>query len=259
MAGISDPNATSSAVATTRRDQVFAQAQTQVVDFAFNAAVADVFPDMLRRSIPGYETIISQLGVLARQYVPDGSRVYDLGCSLGAATLAMASQLRQREVRYVCVDNSAAMTERCALRLGRHLAADDFELICADITALKFQPASMAVLNFTLQFIAPEQRAALLQRIYQALQPGGALVLSEKIRFADAAQQQQIDELYLEFKRANGYSELEISQKRTALEKVMLPDTLETHLTRLKAAGFAQPVLWFQSFSFVSVLAVKIL
>ncbi len=239
------------------RDQVFAQPQAQVVDFAFNAAVADVFPDMLRRSIPGYETIISQLGVLARQYVVDGSRVYDLGCSLGAATLAMASQLRQRDVQYVCVDNSAAMTERCAQRLGRHLSTNDFELVCADVCELTMQPASMAVLNFTLQFIAPEQRQALLKKIYQSLLPGGVLVLSEKIRFADEAQQQQIDDLYMEFKRANGYSEMEISQKRTALEKVMVPDTLDVHFKRLQAAGFGQPVLWFQSFSFVSVLAVK--
>lgn len=239
------------------RDQVFAQEQTQLVDFAFNAAVADVFPDMLRRSIPGYETIISQLGVLARQYAVDGSRVYDLGCSLGAATLAMASQLRQRDMHYVCVDNSEAMTQRCEQRLNRHLATDDFELICTDICELDLQPASMVVLNFTLQFIPPEQRQALLEKIYQALLPGGALVLSEKIRFADDVQQQQIDELYMEFKRANGYSELEISQKRTALEKVMVPDTLETHFERLQAVGFGQSVLWFQSFSFVSVLALK--
>lgn len=239
------------------RDQVFAQQQTQVVDFAFNAAVADVFPDMLRRSIPGYEMIISQLGVLARQYALAGSRVYDLGCSLGAATLAMASQLRQRDIHYVCVDNSEAMTQRCEQRLHRHLAADDFELICADICELELQPASMIVLNFTLQFIPPAQRQGLLEKLYQALLPGGALVLSEKVCFADATQQRQIDDLYMEFKRANGYSELEISQKRTALENVMVPDTPEAHFERIQAAGFRQPVVWFQSLSFISMLAVK--
>ena len=238
------------------RDELFANPQ-QVVDFAFNAAVADVFPDMLRRSVPGYETLISQLGVLARQYVQANTRVYDLGCSLGAATLAMASQVQLPEVRFIGVDNSEAMISRCQQRLARHLPAERFELHCADICELSMRPASMMVLNFTLQFVAPAARQALLEKIYQALLPGGALVLSEKIRFADEAQQTLINDLYLEFKRANGYSEMEISQKRSALEKVMIPDTVETHLERLRQAGFSQVSLWFQSFSFVSILALK--
>ncbi|MEZ5534149.1 MAG: carboxy-S-adenosyl-L-methionine synthase CmoA [Thiolinea sp.] len=238
------------------RDQLFAHPQ-QVVDFAFNAAVADVFPDMLRRSVPGYETLISQLGVLARQYVQADSRVYDLGCSLGAATLAMASQVQLPGVCFTGVDNSEAMISRCQQRLARHLAAERFELHCADICELVMQPSSLMVLNFTLQFVAPAARQALLDKIYQALLPGGALVLSEKIRFADEAQQILINDLYLEFKRANGYSEMEISQKRSALENVMIPDTLEVHKARLQQAGFSQVSLWFQSFSFVSILALK--
>ncbi|HPE61155.1 MAG TPA: carboxy-S-adenosyl-L-methionine synthase CmoA [Thiolinea sp.] len=237
-------------------DALFAHPQP-VVDFAFNAAVADVFPDMVRRSIPGYETIISQLGVLARRYVRPQTRVYDLGCSLGAATLAMASQVREPGVRWVGVDSSAAMVDRCAQRFARHLAPDSFVLECADLGRLTLEPASMMVLNFTLQFIPLPERQVLLNRIYAALLPGGALVLSEKTCFADAGQQALINELYLEFKRANGYSELEISQKRSALEKVMIPETLETHRTRLQQAGFSTVVCWFQSFSFMSLLALK--
>lgn len=238
------------------RDEIFANPQ-QVVDFAFNAAVADVFPDMLRRSVPGYETLISQLGVLARQYVQPDSRVYDLGCSLGAATLSMASQTPVPGVCFVGVDNSDAMISRCEQRLARHLPTERFELHCDDICTISLQPASMAVLNFTLQFIEPAARQPLLDKLYQALLPGGVLVLSEKTKAADEQEQTLINDLYLEFKRANGYSEMEISQKRSALEKVMIPDTVETHTERLKQAGFSQVSLWFRSFSFVSMLAVK--
>lgn len=238
------------------RDELFANSQ-QVVDFAFNAAVADVFPDMLRRSVPGYETLISQLGVLARQYIQPGSHVYDLGCSLGAATLAMAAQVQRSDVHFIGVDNSAAMISRCEQRLARHLSAERFELQCADICRLQMQPASLMVLNFTLQFVAPAARQVLLSNIYQSLLPGGALILSEKIKFADDQEQALLNELYLEFKRANGYSEMEISQKRSALEKVMIPDTIEMHRERLQLAGFTQVALWFQSFSFVSILALK--
>ncbi len=239
------------------RDQIFANPQQQVVDFAFTAAVADVFPDMVRRSVPGYETVISQLGVLARRYAQADSLIYDLGCSLGAATLAMALQVRQPNVRYVCVDNSEAMVQRCQQRLQRQLSPGSFEVVCADICQQPMQQASVIVLNFTLQFIPPAERQALLQRCHEALLPGGVLILSEKIQYADPAEQALQTELYMEFKRANGYSELEISQKRTALENVLIPDTLATHQARLQQAGFSPIQVWFQNFVFVSVLAVK--
>lgn len=238
------------------RDQIFAKPQ-QVVDFAFTAAVADVFPDMVRRSVPGYETVISQLGVLARRYAQANTAIYDLGCSLGASTLAMALQVREPQIQYICVDNSEAMIQRCEQRLQRQLPAGSFQTICADICQVPMQSASVIVLNFTLQFIEPAQRQALMQRIYEALLPGGVLILSEKIKFADTQQQALMTELYMEFKRANGYSELEISQKRSALENVLLPDTIETHQERLKLAGFAESLVWFQNFVFASLLAVK--
>ena len=238
------------------RDQIFAQPQ-QVVDFAFTAAVADVFPDMVRRSVPGYETVISQLGVLARRYAQADSHIYDLGCSLGASTLAMALQVREPGVQYICVDNSEAMIQRCEQRLQRQLAVGSFQTLCADICQLPMQSASIIVLNFTLQFIEPAARQALMQRIYDALLPGGVLILSEKVKFANAEQQALMTELYLEFKRANGYSELEISQKRSALDNVLLPDTVETHQERLKLAGFSESLVWFQNFVFASILAVK--
>ncbi|MBO0611657.1 MAG: carboxy-S-adenosyl-L-methionine synthase CmoA [Pseudomonadota bacterium] len=240
-----------------QRDAIYALPQEQVVDFAFNEAVADVFPDMIRRSVPGYETIIGLLGVIARRYAQPHSRIYDLGCSLGASTLSMAAQMRADDVRFVCVDNSTAMTRRCEQILQRHLPAGQFEVQCADIEAIPLENASVVVLNFTLQFLKPADRLAMLHKIHAGLLPGGVLILSEKLQFADAAEQTLINDLHLEFKRANGYSELEISQKRSALENVMIPDTFEQHQARLQVAGFAQVVNWFQGFNFASLLAVK--
>ena len=240
-----------------QRDTVYALPQGQLVDFAFTDAVADVFPDMIRRSVPGYEAIISLLGVIARRYVQADSRVYDLGCSLGAATLSMASQVRQTGAHFVCVDNSSAMTSRCQQILQRHLPAEQFSLICDDIQSVKLENASVVVLNFTLQFLKPAERLAMLRSIYEGLRPGGVLVLSEKLVAADAGEQDLLNELHLAFKRANGYSELEISQKRSALENVLIPDTLEQHKARLQEAGFTQVVQWFQGFNFASLLAVK--
>lgn len=241
---------------TAPRDQLFAQPQ-QVVDFAFTAAVADVFPDMVRRSVPGYETVISQLGVLARRYAQADSAIYDLGCSLGAAMLAMALQVRTPNVHYIGIDNSAAMVQRCQQQLSRHLDPASFSLICDDITQIDFQPASVIVLNLTLQFVPLAEREALLKRLYAALLPGGILILTEKLAYTDTAQQTFMTDLYMEFKRANGYSELEISQKRTALENVLIPESLDTHQQRLAAVGFSASYVWFQNLLFASLVAVK--
>lgn len=240
-----------------QRDTVYALAQSQVVDFAFNESVADVFPDMIRRSVPGYETVIGLLGVIARRYVQANSRVYDLGCSLGAATLAMAAQVREPGIHFVCVDNSSAMTSRCGQILQRHLPTGRFSIQCADIQAVALEDASMVVLNFTLQFLKPAERFAMLKKIHEGLRPGGVLVLSEKLVFADPAEQALLTDLHLEFKRANGYSELEISQKRSALDNVLIPDTTEQHRDRLIGIGFPQVTAWFQGFNFASFLAVK--
>ena len=241
-------------------DRLFAQPLTQVPEFAFNEAVVKVFPDMIKRSVPGYPTIVENLGVLAAQFAQPQTLLYDLGSSLGAVTQALRRHVRSDGCRVIAVDNSAAMVERCR----QYLNAQDsmfqellpVEVIEGDILALEFQPASVIALNFTLQFIAPQQRLALLGRIRQALVPGGALILSEKLRFDDEQEHALLTDLHIAFKRANGYSDLEIAQKRSAIENVMKPDSLDDHRERLLAAGFSKVVPWFQCLNFASLIAL---
>lgn len=239
-----------------KSDRLFARPQ-QVVDFAFDDAVADVFPDMIRRSVPGYDALIAYLGVLAQQYAQPHSHVYDLGSSLGAATLAMHRQTRTHQLKHICIDNSEAMVKRSQSSLKRHMPDADLQIICADIETAEFYDASIVVINFTLQFLAPDTRLALLKKVYDGLLPGGVLVLSEKINFDDPLESRLQTDLHHTFKSANGYSELEISQKRSAIENVLIPDTLAVHRARLKEAGFNNAYQWFQSFNFVSLLAQK--
>ena len=228
-----------------------------IVDFAFDETVAKVFPDMIRRSVPGYETIIALTGLLAEQYVQPNSQCYDLGCSLGAATLAMRSRIQHPDCRIIAVDNAEAMTRRCQQHVCEAGEGIAVEVICADIQDVVIRNASVVVLNFTLQFIQPAARLGLLQDIYKGMHPGGVLLLSEKIVFANAAEQQRMEALHVAFKKANGYSDLEISQKRSALENVLIPDTLEQHQERLHSAGFNSVDVWFRCMNFVSLLAIK--
>ncbi|NJD90845.1 MAG: carboxy-S-adenosyl-L-methionine synthase CmoA [Geobacter sp.] len=241
-----------------KTDAIYAAPLQQMIDFKFDERVVAVFPDMIQRSVPGYGMIIANIGILAGRYAQTGSHCYDLGCSLGAAPLAMRQRISQPECDIIAVDNSPAMIER-----GRQLLALDtlptvpVTMICADLQEVAIDNASVVVLNFTLQFIPPPERLALIRRIHAGLRPGGILILSEKIAFSEPGQQQFFEELHHDFKRANGYSDLEISQKRSALERVMIPETLAVHHQRLAEAGFASSELWFQCFNFASLVALK--
>lgn len=239
------------------RDNIYATPQPMIVDFAFDEKVAGVFPDMIRRSVPGYETVITLLGLLAERYARPDSRVYDFGSSLGAATLSMRQRIAHDSCQIVAVDNSTAMTERCRQILSQDNSPVGVDVICADIRDIQVEQASLVVLNFTLQFIPQAERQALLDHIFAGLLPGGALVLSEKLAFDNENEQQFQADMHLAFKKANGYSELEISQKRTALENVLIPDSFGTHRKRLQQAGFKNVYQWFQCFNFSSLLAVK--
>lgn len=243
-------------------DTLYSKKLTDISHFSFNDDVVSVFPDMIKRSVPGYNTILGMISDLASRYVQADSNCYDLGCSLGAASLAMRNGINSSGCHIIGIDNSKAMISRCQSIINtsadqNSLSATPVSLHCNNIEDAVIENASMVVLNFTLQFIPLEQRLALLQRIYDGLLPNGILLLSEKVVFDDKPHQQLMTELYHNFKRSNGYSDLEIAQKRTALEEVLRPETLESHKERLKTIGFNSADTWFQCMTFASLLAIK--
>ena len=240
-----------------RRDTLFAHGEA-IGPFQFDRAVAAVFPDMIQRSVPGYQTILTGTGELAARFYQPGSNLYDLGCSLGAVSLTLRRALPPDcNCRIIAVDNSEAMLERAREHIQAYRSSLPVELRHEDILDTPIENASVVVMNFTLQFIPPDRRLPLLQRIHDGLRPGGVLILAEKVHFTDPVLQQHVEHLHLQFKRANGYSELEISQKRAALENVLITDTLDTHLSRLRAVGFSHAGPWFQAYNFAALLAVK--
>jgi len=229
--------------------------------FRFNESVAKVFPDMLRRSIPGYAASIEGIGALAARYVRAGTNCYDLGCSLGAATLAMRQGVDEPTCRIVAVDTAPAMIERC-----REVVAEDdrhhgretqVDLVEGDIREIEIVNASMVVLNYTLQFLDPADRDTMIQRISDGMNAGGILVLSEKVINDDEQMEELLVDLHHEHKRRNNYSSLEIARKRAALENVLVPETVAAHRARLDKAGFTHTTVWLRCFNFVSILAIR--
>ncbi len=239
-------------------DKLYSKAIDKLVDFNFDEKVANVFPDMINRSVPGYASIVAMTGILSAEFYQPSSRCYDLGCSLGASALSISQSIEDDSKQIIAVDNSPAMLKKAQQLLEKSdNQSHAIELICDNILNINITNASIVVMNFTLQFIAPEKRSILLKNIYQGMKKGGILILSEKLSFDDKDQQELLIDLHHFFKKANGYSQLEISQKRQTLENVLIPETLDQHKERLAQAGFRQMEQWFQCFNFVSLLAIK--
>ncbi|MEM7207287.1 MAG: carboxy-S-adenosyl-L-methionine synthase CmoA [Pseudomonadota bacterium] len=238
-------------------DQLYSSTRKKIGDFTFDEDVARVFPDMIQRSVPGYRSIISSIGMLASKVVTPNSSVYDLGCSLGASTFSVLDSVQHTHYKIVAVDNAPAMIKELENKLRSRNSESEVELRCEDISQTNIEHASLVILNFTLQFVPLEARPKLIQGIYAGLRPRGVLVISEKIAFPNEKMQDMQTRLHHEFKKANGYSDLEISQKRTALENVLIPETLADHQERFSEAGFSASDVWFQCFNFASMLAIK--
>ncbi|MFT7052850.1 MAG: tRNA (cmo5U34)-methyltransferase [Psychromonas sp.] len=240
-----------------KTDNIYSKQRAQIDGFSFDEQVVQVFPDMIKRSVPGYEKIISSIAMITERCAVENSNLYDLGCSLGAATLSMRRGLNKQGCKIIAVDNSQQMVERCEQYIHAYKSDTPVKVLCDDICNIHIENASVVILNFTLQFLTPEKRLSLLTNIYNGLLPGGVLVLSEKFVFEDALNHQLLIDLHLDFKRGQGYSELEISQKRASLDNVLIADTVEQHYARLQQAGFKHNNLWYQYFNFGSIISIK--
>jgi tRNA (cmo5U34)-methyltransferase len=239
------------------RDRLYKEPRDPIAPFQFDAAVVNVFDDMLRRSIPLYEETIRRQAQLIERYYQDGTRIYDLGCSNGNLGMETSRAMGGRPFDMVALDSSAPMMAAYRERLTEAQQSGRIDLQCGDIRETDIERASVVALNFTLQFVPPQHRDAMIARIYDGLVPKGLFLFCEKLDHTDAAVATLQQSMYYGFKKENGYSDLEISQKREALEAILVPETLEIHLERIKWAGFRTVDVWLKWFNFAAVIAFK--
>lgn len=238
-------------------DNIFKRKRA-IEPFSFNDEVADVFDDMVERSVPFYNEIHRIiLDVLGKSFMP-GDRIYDLGCSTGTTIKILHDFIKnkfpEKYFEIVGVDNSPAMLKNCEKKLSN---ISNYSLKCNDLEKIELAPNGLTIMNYTLQFINPIKRPLLLNKIYESLRPGGVFILSEKVKAEDNFIDELLIDLYYDFKRRNGYSELEIAQKREALENVLVPITPNNQIELLKMAGFSRVEVLFKWYNFACYLGVK--
>ena len=238
------------------RDTLFKN-KTPAHKFEFNDRVADVFDDMLDRSVPYYKQVIEMTAEILQRSLRPGDTVYDLGCSTGTTLIALARRIKSDNLQFVGLDNSKAMLDKAVRKAEMFSMADRISFTEQDITRARFSGAGGVILNYTLQFIKPSARLGFLKNVYNGLRHSGVLILSEKTVCRDKELDEQFLESYYQFKKRRGYSELEIANKRDALEDVLIPSTIDENYDFLVQAGFSRVATFFQWFNFVSFAAFK--
>lgn len=239
------------------KDDIFATVQPLVSDFAFDKNTASVFDDMLGRSVPFYGEIQRMVCEIAADFAAEQTSLYDLGCSTGT-TLQALDHLVKPDVRFIGIDNSEDMLAKARQKLAASESGRRCELHCMDLhEGPAIENASVVMMILTLPFIRPLHRERVVRRIAQGLNEDGCLIIVEKLTTTNTLLNRLFIKYYYDLKRRNGYSDIEIAQKREALENVMIPYRLEENRELLLGCGFRHVEEFFRWYNFAAMVAVK--
>ena len=241
-----------------KRDAVFRKKMEAVSDFQFDGPVAEVFDDMLDRSVPFYGEMQRMIMEMVPDFATDGSNVYDLGCSTGNTLLGIDKTLGKQPVTLIGIDNSPEMLDKCRTKFEESKPNHELKLVEGDLNqGVEIENASVVLMVLTLQFLRPLYRERLMRTIYEGMNEQGCLILVEKVLGEDSIFNRLFIDYYYRMKKRHGYSELEISQKREALENVLIPYKLIENRELILGTGFRSWDVFFKWYNFCGMIAVK--
>jgi len=236
-----------------QKDKVFSEKIEK--QFQFDESVASVFDDMLNRSVPFYKENIDLIVKVIDKFIENGESILDLGCSTASILLQIERELKEKNINLIGIDNSKPMLEYAQKKI--QALNSDISLHFGDILNFKFPQSKIIIMNYTLQFIRPIEREQLLQSIFNSISENGVLILTEKVLSSDSKFNKDLIDIYYDYKKQNGYSDYEISQKREALENVLIPYTEPENIKLLKSVGFREVESIFKWANFTTLIAFK--
>jgi len=238
-------------------DRIFNVPVRRSADFTFDKKTATVFDDMVSRSVPFYDEIQRMTTELAADFAVPGTNLYDLGCATGTTLIALEPVI-DTGVRFIGMDNSDEMLAKASQKMSQSATVRERNLVHADLNeSLEITNASVVVVTLTLQFVRPLHRERVVKSIADGLNPQGAMIVVEKLTEGDTLFNRLFIKYYYDMKRRHGYSELEIANKREALENVLIPYRLEENERLFRKCGFTKVQTWFRWYNFCGMIAVK--
>lgn len=239
------------------KDLVFKDPQRPTYDFKFNKEVATVFDDMVVRSVPFYAEMQRMIAELTKDFAIEGTNVYDLGCSTGTTMINLDKTLPEN-IGFVGIDNSDEMLRKCEANLKKAGVTRRVAFENQDLNAnVEINNASVVIFCLTLQFLRPLNREKILRKVYESLPENGAVILIEKILTEHSIFNRLFIEHYYDFKKRNGYDEIEIAKKRESLENVLVPYKVSENETLLTNCGFRFTEVFFKWYNFTGIIAIK--
>ncbi|MGH7885991.1 MAG: carboxy-S-adenosyl-L-methionine synthase CmoA [Thermodesulfobacteriota bacterium] len=243
-----------------KKDKIFSNKSAHTKPFEFNEEVAEVFDDMISRSVPLYDEQQRLIKNIAKHFFIERTNIYDLGCSTGTTLTNVCNEIKQ-PANFIGYDNSKPMLEKAEAKIKEHSLANSVEFRYADLNKqysdIDLNNAGIVTMLWTLQFIRPHLRSGLIQHIYNSLNRGGILIVTEKVLSNDSLLNSYFIELYYDYKKQMGYSTTEINRKREALENVLVPLTIDENINILKTSGFEIVDTFFQYYNFAAFLCIK--
>jgi len=237
-------------------DNIFLKEQ-KIEDFRFGRSVVSVFDDMVTRSVPFYTEMQRMITEISLDFAVPGTKVYDLGCSTGTTLINLDKALPEN-ISFTGIDESREMLNQCQANFEDNQVKRNYELKHANLNSgIILDNPSVVIMCLTLQFIRPLYREKLLQEIYTQMNENSCFILIEKVLGEDSLFNRLFINYYYDFKRRNHYNDMEISQKREALENVLIPYKLMENRELLSATGFRYVETFFKWYNFSGLVAVK--
>jgi tRNA (cmo5U34)-methyltransferase len=222
--------------------------------WTFSGQTASHFDPHVSKSVPLYQEGHELIGQLSDFFLSNGSVCYDLGCSTGALMQKLAGRSQQKNCEFIGVDEEPDMTriarERC-------MSIDDIQIITDNIVDMDLKKSDLIISYYTVQFIRPKMRQLLIDKIFNALNWGGAFLYFEKVRAPDARFQDIATSLYNDFKFKNGYTPGEIYSKANSIKGVLEPFSTQGNIDLLTRAGFKDILTIMKYVCFEGFLAIK--
>lgn len=179
-----------------------------------NRDVADGFDRHVREQLPWYDLVTRALVQIGRHYIGEGGLVYDIGASTGNVGRALEETLQARGAKLVSVEESAEMAD---------LWHGPGELIIGRAQDQDFRPYDFGVAMLCLMFLRPDELPGLLSRMVAQINPGGALVVVERMLPPPGYLSIVSSRLTLEAKRRAGATGDEIVTKELSLAGAQRP------------------------------------
>ena len=222
--------------------------------FTFNEDVANVFDDMLNRSIPFYRDNLKLNAKILSKYIKDGDKVYDIGSSTLNFLLYFEQNFKIK-ADLIGIDNSKPMIKKATNKIKSYNS--NINLIFGNIENIELKPSQAIVSNYTLQFIDKDKRSEVIKKIFNSLNDNGIFLVSEKVISNNKKLNENLIEIYHNYKQDKGYTITQIEKKKEALENILTPLSLDENMSMLKKVGFKEVEVLFKWANFSTFLAIK--